>query len=123
MKNYRLGFDIWALVLFLLVKFGLDIITRHNMTVEVPDLTNVSVEEAESIAAKGHVGVKGTDSVFIYRLPAGVVYRQNPQAGAIVKRGRKIFLISTHCPTTFYITTPKAHTVSQLDVSYPSIFK
>ena len=80
------------LVLFLLVKFGLDIITRHNRTVEVPDLTNVSVEEAESIAAKGHVGVKVTDSVFIYRLPAGVVYRQNPQAGAIVKRGRKIFL-------------------------------
>lgn len=80
------------LVLFLLVKFGLDIITRHNMTVEVPDLTNVTVDEAERIASRAHVGVKVTDSVFIYRLSAGVVYRQNPQAGATVKRGRKIFL-------------------------------
>jgi len=38
------------------------------------------------------VGVKVVDSVFVRRLPAGVVYRQNPQAGAKVKKGRSIFL-------------------------------
>ena len=80
------------LVLFLVVKFGLDIVTRHNRTVEVPDFTNLTVEEAETVASRGHVGVKVMDSVFIYRLGAGVVYRQNPQAGSIVKRGRKVFL-------------------------------
>lgn len=80
------------LVLFLFVKFGLDIVTRHNRTVEVPDFTNLTVEEAEKEASRGHVGVKVTDSVFIYRLGAGVVYRQNPQAGSTVKRGRKVFL-------------------------------
>jgi len=80
------------LALFLIAKFGLDIVTRHNRTVEVPDLTNMTVEEAKSLASRSHVGVKVTDSVFIYRLGAGVVYRQNPTAGAIVKRGRNIFL-------------------------------
>ena len=80
------------LVLFLIVKFGLDIVTRHNRTVEVPDLTNMSVEEARSLARESHVGIKVTDSVFIYRLGSGVVYRQNPTAGAVVKRGRNIFL-------------------------------
>lgn len=80
------------LVLFLLAKFGLDIVTRHNRTVEVPDLTNMSVEQARALAQQSHVGVKVTDSVFIYRLGAGVVYRQNPAAGAIVKRGRDIFI-------------------------------
>jgi len=80
------------LVLFLLVKFGLDIITRHNRTVEVPDFTNMTFDEASKLAEEGHVGVKVMDSVFIYRLDAGVVYRQNPTAGSIVKRGRKVFL-------------------------------
>ena len=32
------------------------------------------------------------DSVFVKRLPGGVVYRQNPKAGANVKKGRSIFL-------------------------------
>jgi len=80
------------LALFLIAKFGLDIVTRHNSTVQVPDLTNMSVEEASALASQAHVGVKVTDSVFIYRLGAGVVFRQNPPAGAIVKKGRNIFL-------------------------------
>lgn len=90
-KNLLIAAGI-LLILFIFTKYGLDIITRHNRTVEVPDLTNVSVEEAQKIASDSHVGVKVTDSVFIYRLGAGVVYRQYPQAGSIVKRGRKVFL-------------------------------
>ena len=82
----------FLLVLFLVVKFGLDIITRHNRTVTVPDFTNMTIQEAERAASKGHVGVKVTDSVFIYRLGAGLVYRQNPTAGSVVKRGRSVFL-------------------------------
>ena len=91
LKNVLLAAAI-LLGLFLIAKVGLDIVTRHNRTVEVPDFTNLTVEEAGKVASKGHVGLKVTDSVFIYRLGAGVVYRQNPQAGSIVKRGRKVFL-------------------------------
>lgn len=83
---------VFLLVLFLVVKFGLDIVTRHNRTVTVPDFTNMTLKEAEQAASKGHVGVKVTDSVFIYRLGAGLVFRQNPPAGSVVKRGRSIFL-------------------------------
>lgn len=90
-KNLLLAVALLVL-LFLMVKFGLDLITRHNSTVEAPDLTNLTVEEAKQVASKGHVGIKVTDSVFIYRLGAGVVYRQNPEPGSVVKKGRKIFL-------------------------------
>lgn len=78
--------------LLLLAQVGLGIITRHNQTVTVPDFTNMTVAEAHDAAREGHVGVKVTDSVFVRRLGAGVVYRQSPKAGATVKKGRSVFL-------------------------------
>ena len=78
--------------LLLFAQVGLGLITRHNRTVTVPDFTNMTVAEAQELARTGHVGVKVTDSVFVRRLGAGVVYRQQPKAGAMVKKGRSIFL-------------------------------
>jgi len=75
-----------------LAQVGLSVITRHNQTVTVPDFTNMTVGEAHQAAHAGHVSVKVTDSVFVRRLPAGVVFRQSPKAGATVKKGRSIFL-------------------------------
>ena len=77
--------------LLLFAQVGLGLITRHNRTVTVPDFTNMTVAEAHEAARAGHVGVKVTDSVFVRRL-GGVVYRQQPKAGATVKKGRSIFL-------------------------------
>ena len=79
-------------VLLLLAQVGLGLITRHNRTVTVPDFTNMTVSEAQELARDGHVGVKVADSVFVRRLGAGVVYRQQPKAGSTVKKGRSIFL-------------------------------
>ena len=83
-----------ALILALMIGASilLNVITRHNRTVTVPDFTNMSVEEAENAASEGHLHVKVIDSVFVRKLAAGVVYRQSPKAGAEVKRGRSIFL-------------------------------
>ena len=78
--------------LLLVAQLSLGLITRHNRTVAVPDFTNMTVAEAEQLARDSHVGVKVADSVFIRRLGAGVIYRQDPKAGATVKRGRSIFL-------------------------------
>ena len=78
--------------LLLLAQVGLSLVTRHNRTVTVPDFTNMTVAEARHVARDGHVGVKVTDSVFVRRLGAGVVYRQQPKAGSTVKKGRSIFL-------------------------------
>ena len=86
----------WAVLLIicllLLVHGGLSLITRHNKNVIVPDFTNMTIAEAQALAKDSHVGIKVTDSVFIRRLGAGVIYRQSPKAGATVKKGRSIFL-------------------------------
>ena len=81
-----------VVALLLVAQGGLSLITRHNMTVTVPDFTNMTVDEAHRVARDNHVGVKVTDSVFVRRLGAGVIYRQSPKAGATVKKGRSIFL-------------------------------
>ena len=78
--------------LLVLAQGGLSLITRHNRTVTVPDFTNLTVSEARDLARDSHVGVKVTDSVFVRRLGAGIIYRQSPKAGSTVKKGRSIFL-------------------------------
>ena len=87
-----LGAVLLIVALLLLVQFGLGLVTRHNRTVTVPDFTNMTVAEAHEAARDAHVGTKVTDSVFVRRLGAGVVYRQSPKAGSTVKKGRSIFL-------------------------------
>ncbi len=87
-----LGAVALVFALLVVVSILLNIVTRHNRTVEVPDFTNMSIAEAQVAAAAGDVKVKVTDSVFVRRLGAGVVFRQTPKAGSKVKKGRSIFL-------------------------------
>ena len=70
----------------------LGIFTRHGKVIEVPDLTGISVEEAESIASAAGVRAEVTDSVYVRRMEKGAVYRQNPKAGSKVKSGRRVML-------------------------------
>lgn len=72
--------------------FFLSAVTKHNQELIVPDLTNMSVEEASAVASEAGMRVDVTDSVFVKRMQKGAVYRQNPAAGAKVKDGRRIVL-------------------------------
>ncbi len=91
LKNL-IGAVVFVVALLILASVGLRVITRHGKTVTAPDFTNLSIQEAENLAAQGQVSVKVVDSVFVRRLPGGVVYRQQPKAGSTVKKGRSIFL-------------------------------
>ena len=64
----------------------------HNQEFIVPDLTNIQVSEAQSIADQAGMRVEVTDSVFVKRMKKGAVYRQNPVAGSKGKSGRRIAL-------------------------------
>ena len=87
-----LGGLIFVTVLFVGAIIGLNVLTRHGKNVQTPDFTNLTLEQAAQLAQEGHVGIKVVDSVFVRRLPGGVVYRQQPKAGSMVKKGRSIFL-------------------------------
>lgn len=90
-KNLLLA-ALFIVVVLVGTAVGLRLITRHGQTVTAPDFTGLGVQEARKLASQEQVEVTVVDSVFVNRLPGGVVYRQMPKAGATVKRGRNIFL-------------------------------
>ncbi len=70
----------------------LNVFTKHNQELTVPDFSNLTVEEAQTLASQSNMRVEVTDSVFVKRMKKGAVYRQNPRAGSKVKDGRRIIL-------------------------------
>ncbi len=86
---------------------GLNVLTKHNDELPVPDFTNMSVDEAEAFAAEAQMRVEVTDSVYVKRMARGAVYRQNPIAGSHVKKGRRILL-------TINAITPKSVSMPNL---------
>ena len=79
--------------LFLLVLLWLQIYTRHGQEKQVPDFYAHTLEECNSLAAKNKFVLVVQDSVYTHEVPPGAVVEQNPKAGYMVKKGRKIFLI------------------------------
>ena len=79
-------------VLLLLISWFLSLYTHHGQTVTVPDLTNLTGKEAARAARQAGVRATVEDSVYIPKLGAGIVFRQDPRAGLIVKKGRHIRL-------------------------------
>lgn len=70
----------------------LNVVTKHNQELVVPDFSNMTVAEAEAVASKAGMRVEVTDSVFVKRMKKGAVRDQNPAPGAKVKEGRRISL-------------------------------
>ena len=70
----------------------LNLVTQHNKEIDVPDFSNLSLTEAEEVAAAAGVRLEVTDSVYVKRMRKGAIYRQTPSPGAKVKEGRRIVL-------------------------------
>ena len=84
-----------ALVVVVLVVCAivfLEVVTKHDQELSVPDLSNMTVEEAAQLADSCGMVVDVTDSVYVKRMKRGAVYRQNPIPGSKVKSGRRIAL-------------------------------
>jgi beta-lactam-binding protein with PASTA domain len=81
-----------CLLLFWTVNIALHIFTRHGQVYEVPDFTNMLLQDARTLARKHKMELVLTDSVFVSYRPRGIVFRQNPKGGAMVKKDRHIFL-------------------------------
>lgn len=81
-----------AVLLFFAVKYFLDVYTRHGEELKVPDFSNLTVQEAEDLAAKHKIRVAVTDSVFLKRMRRGAVCRQSPAPGSHVKQDKLITL-------------------------------
>jgi beta-lactam-binding protein with PASTA domain len=90
-KNLLLALVLIA-ALVLLVNIILGIVTQHGKEISVPDFTNMSFAEARETALHAGVKVEVIDSVYVKRMQRGAVFVQNPVAGSMVKKGRRILL-------------------------------
>ena len=81
-----------AAVLIVGAMIFLNIATKHNQELIVPDFTNMTVAEAEVAATQAGMRVEVTDSVFAKRMKKGAVRDQNPAPGSKVKDGSRISL-------------------------------
>lgn len=100
---------LWAVAFFvallLVARIGLNVITNHGQMIEVPDLTNLTLEQARKEAGRKGLKVEIVDSIFVRRMAKGAVYSQNPKAGAQVKKGRCIML-TTNAFNTKKVSMP-----------------
>jgi len=82
------------LILFILVmdKFIMPIVVDLGNERELPDVIEMSLEQAKSILEKEGFNVIVKDSLFDANNPLGTVIEQNPYPFAIVKEGRRVYL-------------------------------
>ena len=72
--------------------FWLDSYTEHDITVEVPDFSGLSLDEIEAFSDTVEIEFAVIDSLYSTEYPRGTVADQEPQVGSRVKRGRTIYL-------------------------------
>ena len=85
---------LWILVVLFVFLTGiftfLHFFTRHGTGFILPDLSGLSLEEAQEIASPLHLRLEVTDSLYMPDLPRGVIFRQVPPAGQHVKKNRRV---------------------------------
>ncbi len=81
------------LLLIFIVNMVLRVVTNHGDAVAVPDISGMSLEEAQQVLTENDLEFEVLDSaVFNPDLPLGSVVNQFPLGGARVKEGRVVLL-------------------------------
>ncbi len=87
---------IGMIVVIVLLVFGtlewLNIYTRHGEAVEVPNIKNININQAQLMLKNRELSVVVVDSSYVRGLTPGVILDQNPVEGSKVKKGRAIYV-------------------------------
>lgn len=90
-RNVVLAVSLLVIGLFL-VNVLLNIFTRHNKYIEVPDLEELTLEEARTLIRRENLRLEVNDSLYVAALEPGTVLEQRPAAGTKVKPDRRIYV-------------------------------
>lgn len=106
------GIAIVALpLLFWIIFAWLGSYTHHGDFVLVPDFKSLKVNQLGSFISDKNINYEIIDSVWDPKLQKGMVLRQDPEPGAKVKEGRKVYLyVTAIAPPT--INMPKLEDLS-----------
>ncbi|EJX10146.1 transmembrane PASTA-domain protein [gut metagenome] len=99
--SFRKNISFWLNIVAMVVVgigfiFGvlewLDVYTRHGETVTVPNVREMTVEEAEKAFHREGLVCVISDTRYVKNLAAGIVLDMKPDAGEKVKEGRTVYL-------------------------------
>ncbi|BDS13171.1 PASTA domain-containing protein [Aureispira anguillae] len=118
------GGIVLTLVLIKVLMWALSFYTLHGESIEVPDLVNMKLEEAEKLLATRKLDFVVNDSICKGDGLGGLIKEQNPRPAFRVKESRKIYLTITRhsdCTVNLYyrqiIGRPREYVVKQLERS------
>ena len=93
-RNLVLAFC--ALVVFAgITALALNIFTRHNQSLPVPDLIGIHITDARQMAQREGLRLEILDSIYAPIYGGGAVIEQLPTGGTEVKKGRRILVTIT----------------------------
>ncbi len=81
-----------SVLLFAGVVYYLQVFTKQNQSIEVPDLTNMSIAEVDRTLTAEQLRYRIIDSTYVANKQAGVVIMQYPAPKHQVKEDRRVFL-------------------------------
>ncbi|MDD6783525.1 MAG: PASTA domain-containing protein [Prevotellaceae bacterium] len=118
-KKYPLWKNVIAMVIVLALFmsgaiWATDIYTRHGEEVTVPDLSRLTVSQAQKQLEAVGLEAMPRDTIYKPSMPEGVVCLQSVAPGTKVKQGRTIYLT---------LTTNKAETITMPDIADNSSYR
>lgn len=94
LKHLALALLTFGLLTFIIFIWLSDY-TNHNETLPSPDFTGIGIKDLEAFAKDHDVRFRIIDSVYEEKKPKGVVTRQDPEPGSLIKHNRMIYLYVT----------------------------
>lgn len=90
-----LGLIVATFLLFQLTLWALSWYTLHGESIEVPNMVNMNLADAEKLLETRKLSFEVIDSICKGTANGGLIREQNPKPGQRVKESRKIYLIVT----------------------------
>ena len=91
LKTIVLSF-VTLIALFFFWKISLDVYTKFNRNISVPDFSDIHVDDLDSAFKKNNLRYIIIDSIFDNRKEKGIVVDQSPKPNFEVKKNRRIYL-------------------------------
>jgi beta-lactam-binding protein with PASTA domain len=81
-----------AVIILLITLVWLKIYTHHGQAISVPNLTGLTLDEADDVVSSRKLNIEVLDSIYANDMPRGTVVKQNPAPSSKVKVRRRIFV-------------------------------
>lgn len=90
----------------------LDVYTHHGEAAKVPDLSGMTLSEAQTAVRSMDLDLEIVDSIYTEGMAPGVILKTTPGPGSIIKKHRTIFL-TTNTTTVEQVVMPSVYDTSR----------